>query len=712
MKSKHFILGFIFLTFTCIIGAQPFASRSENMLTLDNGVVKRVIQLDTEKHGILLKSFSLNKTQDEFLSSGSEDFYFEADGKPLTGLDNWKLVSVEIIQGENNGKGATVILEHPALNIRISVTYLLYPELPIIRKKISFLNTGKKDIRLEALDVESLHFEDSGTGTECWVMHDYARQKSLGQFIGNWYDPVVVVHEIRLHRGIVLGNEAPGVMKRTAVFQKPDQLTAGLTHPDQNFGFRKWLKPGEPWESTWVFTGIYDNSDDPYAVLNGAVNDFVRRHMGTRLSKIPEKPVFVYNTWEPFFHNINEKLIFELADAASECGIEEFVIDDGWQDSYGDWGINKQKFPNGLKPVFDYIKSKGMKPGVWISLGAAESKSKVYREHPEWAVRKADGSPISLHADFDKMYEWETYSMCMTTGWYDHIKGVILNMAKEFGLEYIKGDFAVVTGAYTTDKTRSGCYATNHPMHKDRNESMLEMYRRTWQLFDDLHKEVPELFIDCTFETMGALQLIDLDMCKHAEGNWLSNFGEKAPLGSMRVRQMSWWRSPVIPSTAMVIGNQRFDDPDFELSLMSLAGSLPIVLGDPRLLTREQRARMKTWADWLRNMQEQHDFMSFRQDLPGYGEPAEGNWDGYQRINSETHSGGIVGIFRQGSAENQRKVTVQFLDPASSYVVRKAPAGELIIEATGKQLSEKGFVVKFNKSYDGAVFEILMKEKI
>ena len=191
------------------------------------------------------------------------------------------------------------------------------------------------------------------------------------------------------------------------------------------------------------------------------------------LSKIPEKPVFVYNTWEPFLHNINDKMIRELADAAAECGIEEFIIDDGWQDSYGDWGINKEKFPDGLKPVFDYIKSKGMKPGVWISLGAAESKSNVYKNHPEWLVRKADGSPISLHADFDKMYEWETYSMCMTTGWYDYIKGVILKLVKEHGLEYIKGDFAVVTGAYTSDKTRSGCHATDHPMHKDRNESML-----------------------------------------------------------------------------------------------------------------------------------------------------------------------------------------------------------------------------------------------
>ena len=33
----------------------------------------------------------------------------------------------------------------------------------------------------------------------------------------------------------------------------------------------------------------------------------------------------------------------------------------------------------------------------------------------------------------------------------------------------------------------------------------------------------------------------------------------------------------------------------------------------------------------------------FRQDLAGFGEPREGQWDGYQRINTETQSGGLVG---------------------------------------------------------------------
>ncbi|MEJ0104550.1 MAG: alpha-galactosidase [Bacteroidota bacterium] len=54
----------------------------------------------------------------------------------------------------------------------------------------------------------------------------------------------------------------------------------------------------------------------------------------------------------------------DLAKAAAAAGMKEFVIDDGWESNFGDWEIDTKKFPNGLKPVFDYIKSLGMKPGL------------------------------------------------------------------------------------------------------------------------------------------------------------------------------------------------------------------------------------------------------------------------------------------------------------------------------------------------------------
>ena len=62
-----------------------------------------------------------------------------------------------------------------------------------------------------------------------------------------------------------------------------------------------------------------------------------------------------------------------------------------WIANTGDWIVDKTKFPNGLKPVFDEIRKAGMEPGLWISVGSAASASKVFKDHPEWAVRDERG---------------------------------------------------------------------------------------------------------------------------------------------------------------------------------------------------------------------------------------------------------------------------------------------------------------------------------
>lgn len=711
MNRMHILLVLFFLFPGKESNCQFSNHFDKNVFVLKNKKVERIINWNPNSKNFFTSSLKLISDQRSYVEDVNREFAFTANGRQYSGLTPWNLMEATAIKDRLKGEGMEIRLEEAmdhSLGIQIRIRYLLYPDLPVIRKQIEVINNGSGEIKIENIDGEALNL--SVDFTHAWIMHDYARQKALGQYIGNWYDPLTVIHYVRERRGVALGNEAPGVMKRTTANLHPREVTIGLTHADETFAFRKWLKPGESWMSPWAFIIPYSNTGDPSIVINGPVNDYVRDYMGIRLSEIKEKPLFVYNTWMPFRHDINENLIEELVDAAAECGIEEFIIDDGWQTNYGDWGINPDKFPNGLKPVFDYIKGKGMKPGLWISLAAAEKTSDVYQKHPEWLVRKADGSPINLHADFDKMYEWETFSMSMASGWKDHIKSVILDLVEGHGLEYIKGDFAVATGAYTTDKTRSGDHSKNNSFYRDREESMLVLYRKTWELFDELHQEAPQLFIDCTFETMGALQLIDYDMCKHAEGNWLSNFEEPAPYGSLRVRQMSWWRSPVIPAAAMVIGNQQLDDPLIELSIKSLAGSIPILLGDPRKLTVEQRKRIKQYADWFRSCQEMHNYMMYRQDLRGYGEPQEGNWDGFQRINTDTGSGGIAGVFRQGSVENQRIVTIYGLKDDKKYFVTQGPDGEKIALMTGKDLNDVGFKFILNNKYDGALFEIRLMD--
>lgn len=628
-----------------------------------------------------------------------EEFSFLLNDKKITGKTGWEVLDVsEIIAGETTTHQIVLNgISEINSGLEITISYVVYPNLPIIRKKIDIKNTGSGELKIESLDVESLNIPWGNTHNI--VYQNYGRYKHIGPFLGNWNDPLIISHDPVFHHGIIVGNEAPGVLKRTSVCLDGRTLDAGLTHSDQDYAFRKWLKPGETWESTSVFTGLYSNKN-PREIVDNAVSEFVRKYMGIRLAQIPEKPTFVYNTWKPFRRNVNEKLIMELADAASACGVEEFIIDDGWQIGFGDWEIDYEKFPNGLKPVFEYIKSTGMKPGLWLSMGAASTESRVFKEYPEWFAKYRDGNYVNLHSPGK-----ERNSACFTTGWKDYIKNKILNLVKEHGLEYVKLDFAIAASAYRFDPDVSGCFAENHS-HKDREESYLEIYRSAWEMYDELHAEAPNLFIDCTFETMGELQMIDFDMCKHAEGNWLSNFEGEAPFGSARVRQMSWWRSPVIPATALVIGNQSLDDEVALYSFKSLCGSLPIMLGDPRKMSTEKQQQFKQLANWLRAMENKHGIMLYRQDLQGFGEPAHGSWDGFQRINTDIKTGGIVGVFKQFSEVNEQWVTVNYLDIGKNYVVVHASTGRIVLKTTGKELQNKGFKVVFEEEFQGELYEV------
>ena len=142
------------------------------------------------------------------------------------------------------------------------------------------------------------------------------------------------------------------------------------------------------------------------------------------------------------------------------------------------------------------------------------------------------------------------------------------------------------------------------------------------------------------------------------------------------------------------------------LAFKSLAGTLPIMLGDPRALSADERKEFKQWAAWLEEVQARHGYMSFRQELPGFGEPAEGSWDGFMRINTETRSGGLVGVFKHGAKEQQRTVIVKYLNRTQLYEVREGGTGILLRTMTGEELEEKGFPVTLSKPYDGQLFEI------
>ena len=107
-------------------------------------------------------------------------------------------------------------------------------------------------------------------------------------------------------------------------------------------------------------------------------------------------------------------------------------------------------------------------------------------------------------------------------------------------------------------------------------------------------------------------------------------------------------------------------------------------------------------------MQHKYQYDLYRQDLPGFGEPVEGGWDGWSRINSDKKSGGIVGVFRHGSLDDTRIISIPGLIKDKYYYIKLAPTNKIVAKMSGDDLERKGFKVKLQDAYDGQLYEIEM----
>ena len=90
-------------------------------------------------------------------------------------------------------------------------------------------------------------------------------------------------------------------------------------------------------------------------------------------------PPMGWNSWNTFQTNINEELVKGVADIMVTSGMKDagytyIVLDDGWMamerdPKTGDLIPDPKKFPNGLKPVINYVHSKGLKFGLYNCAG-------------------------------------------------------------------------------------------------------------------------------------------------------------------------------------------------------------------------------------------------------------------------------------------------------------------------------------------------------
>src|SRR5271170_5470093 len=163
------------------------------------------------------------------------------------------------------------------------------------------------------------------------------------------------------------------------------RVTGGFNPFD--FGYK--LKPGEHLE-TPIFYGGY--SDHGLGGASRLMHRFEIAHILPQRPNPRPRPV-LYNSWEATEFRVDEAGQINLAEKAAAIGVERFVMDDGWfgqrKDDHaglGDWYVNKEKFPNGLKPLIDKVHALGMDFGLWVEPEMVNPNSDLYRNHPDWVL--------------------------------------------------------------------------------------------------------------------------------------------------------------------------------------------------------------------------------------------------------------------------------------------------------------------------------------
>ena len=164
---------------------------------------------------------------------------------------------------------------------------------------------------------------------------------------------------------------------------------ARITGGFNPFDFGYPLKTGEKLETPVFYAGYTHHG---YGGASRLLSRFALEHVLPKGPNPKPRPV-IYNSWEATGFTVTEANQEALAEKAAALGIQRFVMDDGWfgqrKDDHaglGDWYVNKQKFPNGLKPLIDKVHSLGMDFGLWVEPEMVNPDSDLYRKHPDWVL--------------------------------------------------------------------------------------------------------------------------------------------------------------------------------------------------------------------------------------------------------------------------------------------------------------------------------------
>jgi alpha-galactosidase len=587
------------------------------------------------------------------------------DGKPaLVGLPS------VYVEHPDEAQTLEVTLADTISGLEVDLRLTIFADLPVVSRSVVVRNSGPAALLVRTAMSGILDLPDHGwrllTLSGTWARERYSVDApllpgdravaSVRGISGHEHNPVLLLRRPD-------ATEATGEVLAMALVYSGNFLAQASVEPRGTTRLRMGINPEgftwtlDPGAELTLPEVILCWSNEGLGGVSDALHVLLRERLARGVWRDRERPILV-NSWEGVYFDFDHDRLVEMARATADLGVELFVLDDGWfgerdsdDSSLGDWVVDRRKLPRGLGALASDIEAQGLRFGIWIEPEMVSPRSRLFSEHPDWAI----GVPGRQRTQSRNQFVLDLSRPEVV----DHLEQQIVAVLESAAISYVKWDM-------NRDLTEP--YGSLLP--PDRQG---EFFHRQVLGVYDLWRRLTERFPDILFESCaGGGARFDPGLLAYAPQAWTSD--DTDAVERLRIQ---WGTSLIYPLSSMgahvsAVPNHQVGrvTPLATRAAVSFFGCLGYEL-DPRLLTVDERDQIRAHTAFYRERRHLFQRGRFvRLRSPFEGNANETAW----MVVSDDRRRAVAAHYRvlARPVPEVERLPLRGLDPALRYRVREA----------------------------------------
>lgn len=395
------------------------------------------------------------------------------------------------------GAGEKLDLTGVSGGLKKRVSVVIYDEFPNLAVfDVSYANIGKSPLNILEWSNNRYTIDASQSSSQIpfwsfqsgsyerrpnWLVPLHAgisQQNYLGMNASDYGGGTPIVDVWRKDVGLAVGH----VESHPLLISLPVSMpTARQALVSVQYLHHRSVQPGETLNTFRTFVAVHKG--DYFETLL-TYRRFMAKQ-GFQMAKAPDDGHgAIWCAWG-YGRHFKPQQVYDTLPTVKSMGFKWVTLDDGWQNDYGDWQLDPQKFPHGdadMRAMVDRIHKEGFKAQLWWSPLNAAPDSKFLQNEPELALENRDGSRR-------KISWWNSYYLCPANSRVvEYHKALVHKILVDWGFDGLKLDGQHMNAV-------PACYnpAHHHKRPEDSVEALPDFFR---EIYDAAQKAKPGSLVE------------------------------------------------------------------------------------------------------------------------------------------------------------------------------------------------------------------------